>query len=543
MVTINIYKVDSTKHQLFIQKLNASMEYIDTINKEMVQGDTRINYGLSLYLSRPQASRDVGWHWVLAAFSQEDLQREVAPKAVLLIEVNEEQYALTFGYSFFIVDQFCDKDFGFNFARKHKFTEIKTTALVTPSARRNKTVNTYINYNELEFDSGESFAKIKGKAQLEDGFTLFKQTLEIGNSIRITTENESLDTVIEVIQYIEKTIASPIEHYKIPVFSKVSDTDLLATLDAKLRSDVLENPATINIAELDIVGVTEIFNNNDGEFVLKVGSSTKSVSQLSFDTLEEFCNQNSLQMGRVLLDIDVISMKDGTSIRTDPIYKLIDVTDDANRCLLSKGVWYKYNDDYMRYLSDSISEIAVEYHPEFDISSDMLSRYQEQKYTDEKDDPIYAGKTSEQIRTSISKKYYAERSFNNLRHEKDGFENYDRVSYSIDGAKIELMDLYKDGKMFAVKIGKSSSKLCYVVDQSLSSLKMYKHRTLGEMPTIDTVVVWLILEQRNRLNDVEGKPDINELEMMMLKNKLDQWKKEVRLQGLKPLIYINYYID
>ena len=27
---------------------------------------------------------------------------------------------------------------------------------------------------------------------------------------------------------------------------------------------------------------------------------------------------------------------------------------------------------------------------------------------------------------------------------------------------------------------------------------------------------------------------------LMLKNKLDQWKKEVRLQGLKPIIYVNY---
>lgn len=28
--------------------------------------------------------------------------------------------------------------------------------------------------------------------------------------------------------------------------------------------------------------------------------------------------------------------------------------------------------------------------------------------------------------------------------------------------------------------------------------------------------------------------------MIMLKNKLDSWKKEVRLQGLNPIVYINY---
>lgn len=38
----------------------------------------------------------------------------------------------------------------------------------------------------------------------------------------------------------------------------------------------------------------------------------------------------------------------------------------------------------------------------------------------------------------------------------------------------------------------------------------------------------------------DGKPDINRLDMLMLKNRLDQWKKEVRLQGYTPIIYVNY---
>jgi hypothetical protein len=38
------------------------------------------------------------------------------------------------------------------------------------------------------------------------------------------------------------------------------------------------------------------------------------------------------------------------------------------------------------------------------------------------------------------------------------------------------MDLYKDGTIFAVKIGNSSGKLSYVVDQSLQTLKIYRHK-------------------------------------------------------------------
>ena len=110
----------------------------------------------------------------------------------------------------------------------------------------------------------------------------------------------------------------------------------------------------------------------------------------------------------------------------------------------------------------------------------------------------------------------------------------------IGKSKIEAMDLYKENCMYSVKIGNASSKLCYAVDQSLTSLKMYKAGKLPGIPTIKTVAVWIILERKTHIENSEGKPDINKLDMLMLKNRLDQWKKEVRLQGFKPLIFINY---
>ena len=123
-----------------------------------------------------------------------------------------------------------------------------------------------------------------------------------------------------------------------------------------------------------------------------------------------------------------------------------------------------------------------------------------------------------------------------------GFKNYDRKYRWFGGHEIEIMDLYKDNRMFAVKIGNSSAKLCFAIDQSINSMKMYKHKTMSDLPEIDTVGIWLILDRKNHIEDEEGKPDINNLEMLMLKNRLDQWKKEVRLMGYKPIVYVNYFI-
>ena len=60
------------------------------------------------------------------------------------------------------------------------------------------------------------------------------------------------------------------------------------------------------------------------------------------------------------------------------------------------------------------------------------------------------------------------------------------------------------------------------------------------MPVIKSVAIWFVLDRSRHIENEDGKPDINRLDMLMLKNRLDQWKKEVRLQGYTPIIYVNY---
>ena len=131
----------------------------------------------------------------------------------------------------------------------------------------------------------------------------------------------------------------------------------------------------------------------------------------------------------------------------------------------------------------------------------------------------------------------------NVLSEQFNFENHDRDSDETGAGKIELMDLYKDGTMYAVKIGNSSAKLSYVVEQSISSTRMYKHHLLPDMPQVDKVAVWIVLKRRTHLPEINGKPDISSLKMMMLKNRLDGWKKEVRILGYIPVVYLNYWED
>ncbi|MFP3043091.1 TIGR04141 family sporadically distributed protein [Treponema primitia] len=543
MGNINIYKIDVAKQRDFEDEVS---KYQQIGNQGIIRKieNNNVIFNFVCYIENKRQKKDVEWNWLPIVFNYKgDVKSVASPKAVLAIEYSGELYAITFGYSFFTVDKYCDRNFGFNFARKIKYKEIKTTTLTSPNSNRNKTVNTYINYNELEFDSGESYAKLKAKADIPDSFNLFKPSLEIGNSIKFSIEHDSLNSIIDLILYIESAVSMLPDLYKIPVFSKISSKDsvLIESLNNQLRMDIQKNPTKINISELDIIGATEIFNHNDGVFTLRYEMHKKKVSLLTKEELNLFCRDNKLKPKDVLLDISVVSYKEGVSIRTDKIKNIIDYTNDVEKCILSKGVWYKYNNDYLQYLKESIREVQVVYNSTYDFSGADHQAYIQKQCSLENVLPEYKGKTDDEIKVLITRKYYAERCFNLLREENDGFKNFDRIETRYGSADIELMDLYKEKTMFAVKIGNTSAKLCYVVDQSLTSLKMYKHQLLPRMPEINNVALWIVLERKKHLSSLSnGNIDIDELDMLMLKNRIDQWKKEVRISGYVPIIYINY---
>lgn len=539
MAKVNVYKIDAQKHREFLTNMTDKLSLTKEITLTLKDNcDMQSDMVFSLFKSGEADKKNVSWDWILAEFEEEVFQTTSQPKAVVVVEYEDEVYAITFGHSYFLVDKYCDRDFAFSFARRIDFKEIKTTALTSPNSQRNKTINTYIDYSNLEFDSGESFSKLKAKVKLDEGFDIYKDLIEVGNSLKFNLIGNNLQQIKKLILHIVHVLESEVIH-NIPVFSKISDKELLLELDESLESQIQDDLTTINISEIDIIGATEVFNNNDTTFTISYKNLKKNISNLSKEEIEQFANENNLVLGSVILDLKIISYFNGASVRTDKIRNLIDYVDDERRCILSKGEWYHFNDDYQMYLEDSIAEIEVIYNAEYDFSQEIHHGFINEKYQEERSQDKYRDMENEKVWEKIKSKYYAERTFNLLREKNNGYSNYDREEGRLGKAKVELMDLYKEQTMYAVKIGNTSSKLCYAIDQSLSSLKLYKHRKLESMPTVKNVAVWFILE-RSKLPAKNGKPDLNKLEMLMLKNKLDIWKKEVRLLGYKPVVYVNY---
>lgn len=537
MSNVNLYKISNDKQAEFIEKLTLKMGE-PTLKEVVLNG---ITYIVKLYFNNNGERKLVNWSWIVSEFEMEDLFSSSNPTAIVTINIGGMIYVYTFGSSFFLADKFCDNDFAFTFARKIQYQNIKTTTLSSPNSKRNKIVNSYISNEQLEFDSGESFAKIKAKMILEEDFELYKESIEIGNSLKLNLQDNSLNNLILLIIHIEHTIESvEIDLYKIPLFKRVTDDVLLGELERRLNSQINDNVPSIQISEMEIIGVSEIFNNQDLHFELKYGRNNKVISELNMSEVNEFISEYPLNSEDTFLKIKVITHRDGISVSTNTLKNLIDYVDDENRCVLSKGEWYHFNDDYLEYLKDSINEIDCFYNEIYDFSKVLLEEYRQRKFDSDKDEEIYIGLSDQDIKKKIDRKYYTERSYNNWLEELFDFENHDRETQRLENHSIEAMDVYKDETMYAVKIGNSSSKLSYVIDQSIVSLKLYKQNLLS-IPRIKNVGIWIMLERQTKLTCGEnGTPNINELDMLMLKNRIDEWKKIVRLAGMNPVININY---
>lgn len=543
MSHINIYKIEDEKQQAFLQTLATNWDRKATIIKERHVEDEDIDVGLTLYMMTTQEEKPMTWNWILTAFNETEITSIPNPKAIVIVENRENIYAVTFGYSYFIVDKYCDQNFAFDFARRLDYSEIKTTTLTTPSSQRNKTVNTYTQYSNFDFDSGESFAKIKAKARTTEDFTLYNEEIEVGNSIRFSVETNSLDNIVDLILHVEDTIAHQQSRVDFPVFQKITDKDEVCELDVALQTAIDGDEYRISFSEIDIIGSTEVFNHNDATYQIKYKGREKTVAELTQARLQEFADEYGWNLNSIVLELKVVLFRNGEPICTKSIREIIDYTVSERKSILSKGIWYKYNDDYLRYLSLSIKEIDAKYLPDYDFHQAEHDAFIELKYASEKDNEEYLGKSQAEVRKCLKNKYYSERFYNIRMSERHGFQLYDRCNVRIETADVELMDLYKDNCMYAVKIGKSSEKLCYVVDQSIQAIKVYKHNLTNEKPPIDQVAIIIILERATHLPIENGKPDINMLDMLTLKNKFDYWKKEVRILGYKPVIYINYKSD
>lgn len=533
MAKLNLYKIDENKKEGFFENLKGKLNFI---NKKELYNSKGKKCELSLYNFFPDfEDKQLSWNWLLNEFDENTFRYKANPRAIVTIIQGNEVYVITFGSAYFIVDKFCNRKFAFEFAKRSEYSNIKTTALNAPNSQRNKVINSYNKCSSLIYDSGESYSKIKANMKVDEEETRFNGTIEIGTSIRFSMKENTLENIIKIIDYVEETLSKEVIH-NIPLFLEV-EKDRIKELDIRLIENIKNKNVEVKFSEFDIVGVDETFYHNDSGFTIGYGENEEVVDELNCENVNEFIKKNNIN-DECILNIKIEVNSDDCYIPVQELRNLIDFTDDKEKVVISNGIWYEYNDDYLRYLKESINELEIEYETKYDKFDIEYLKYIDNQYEKQKNSSEYSAKSETEVKAELKRKLYKERAFNLLREENDGFENHDRETENVDGNKYELMDLYKDKTIYAVKIGNSSSKLCYALDQSIIGMKMLKNKT--KRLDVEKIGVWLILERKKKLKVNRGTIDLNSLDMLMLKNRIDSWKKEVRLAGYKPVVRINY---
>lgn len=536
MAVINMFKISKNKKDEFVE----SMQAIDSYDQKIILNDNE--YQFTLCADLQSKSTTISWGWVLNEFSAQVSDLFKFPVAILYVEYLENMYAFTFGNAFHKVDKFCDKDFAFNLARKFEYEEIKSTSQTNPNSNRHKVINSYTKSSYLEYDSGEAFLKLKGTIKLEEGFDLFSKSIEVGTSIKFSMDNPCLERIIELIKYVANKYEEN-DVTSIPLFQEIKDLELIEKLDKGLKENFNFENFNISFSDFDIIGTMEVFYAQNTTYKLMCGNKWQCYDTLNEKILKSFCEEKGLIFNDILFDIVVKTYSDSGYGDKWTVKELIDYNDDVEKCVLLKGVWYKYNDDYLDMLEKSLNELLCYHEKNFDWDESAYNDKINAAVDEYKKINDTTGKTDDEIIKEVKKKHYKEKVYNQIISEKYGYECKDRDLLTIDRRqKIELSDLYKDDCIYAVKIGNTSSKLSYAVTQMSLAMKYIKSGKLKyEYKNVKRLAIVMVLEGKKQLNEDEhGVINVNDLELIALKNSLDTWQKEARHLNYNPEVIIAY---
>ena len=529
MSEINLYKINN------IQKLREKL--IDkefkkkngTKKIEIENNEIKEKFHMTFYYHQDSEEKELPWKNFAEKFNFTPPNLHSRPNAIILIENDGNYYGISFGTAYHYIDPFSNKEWAFEFAKRIDYSKVNLIATTIPQSKLNKQISTYINYNNTQINTGEALNKIAAYISTEDEFEDFNNKIQAGTSIKINLKKDNLETIAKTISYVEKIVATEEIHHEFPAMKEIKDEDRINSLNKILLKEfekIIDDPKSNTSIDINqyINFSTDILEIDEfKKFELISKENKKILNELNMNEIVDFIKSNEIDSNNIL-NIVIKLENENQLKRTLQKIIIFDCIDE--NCIYENGKWKEYNEDYINMVEESIKTIPAEYCPEYSFYSEDYENYlSERKNCEPKD----------------YESFFTETTFNEYLGERHGYEYYDKKLKRTNNYPIELMDLYKDKTAYSVKKGNSASKLSYVVDQCISGLEYIRNGKCDFDKEIETVCIWLILERETVIHDENtNKVDLNKLKMMILKNKLIEWKKQMLLWNYKPLIRINY---
>ena len=487
------------------------------------------NYRLNLYCKYEQ-NQKIGWKSVFDAFGESNIPNKSGVAGIVICdEKNDNIFAITYGTSSFMAQKFCDREFGFNFAKRIKLDEIKRKSSMTTSSNKNSSITSYKNTKTILYETGENITSLSF-TPLDD---YYGKRIDIGKSIKFNVDIP-FSKINELLDKIKKDLNNQVIN-KIPLLIEVKNEeeitdyyeimykDFRIKLEEYEKNQYLENYGSINLNEFTIIGC-DFFFENESEKLLKLGHQEYPIELLDLEEVFQICVTKGIDIQQLMEHANIVYKNESNKIVfREPFKKHVNYElKDKNVCFYD-GRWYEYNNDYIKLVQDEIKTIQVEYKKQDNIQKSNLYD-KEGLYREEKINKILAKKYSGLLldRNCLILKYDNEFNHNDY--------------------KIEIADLIMDNTYFSLKIGNSQS-LSYCVDQSLLSANLINSNMVNlekiENDKINKIGLWFYLD-RKRFFD---KLPINLLNLnsIMLISKISIWSKQIKSMGKVPIIYISKY--
>ena len=536
---VNIFSIDKNKEKLLeVALLEKGHKFYGQIVHKVKYENNNFSIQLSLYYKKI-CQDEPRWNWLLMKFpGVQDKTLTISYSIIILVKIENDLFAITYANGFFMMDKFCDRNFGFRVARKFEYTNVKRAAINSPGSKKRKTVSTFSDYKFLDFDPGEAFIKLKVSTKLphflEDKI---RKTMEFGTSVKLQTTEDNLDVICHAIIFIRDKLNED-DITSLPLLLEIKDEELIK----KLNDEVVDSfcnigaSTTVDISELDIIGVAEVFNSYTYELTCKRYSW--KIDSLTRDEVIKFCNDKNIDIRSEFNNIKVKVLRDGTTVDRRSIFEWLEVSNDFEHSVLQKGKWYYFNDDFINAVDEEIDKLTA-----YDMSVYNYRSEWYEKYIEEKANEIIQSNRNKDKNQAIriaKQKNYREYAYNDYLSKELNYKIGDRNLIDAGHYKFEVADLYNDTQYVSVKIGSNSSSLCYVVEQSLIALH-YILANRKDFPNVTELAIWLVFDRKNHLSvNSEGFVNLCELNMILLKRRILEWAREVRIKGLRPVIFVSY---
>lgn len=528
--TYNIYRIKSLQAKALIKKLSGvGLKEQKTI----ISG----NYSMKFFYSDDVLGSEVWWWKTYREFFKRGAKE---PKNVfnfaLLLCTNIKNptiiYAASLGKSHFYLSKFIEPDFGINLAVR--IADENTILLKKSrhfSGSKRQEIASYASFIKDNYEPGESVDHLKLKAT--DKGVWGERNMIFADSIQMDRDIDPRQ-LAEVFEQVDECMGG-VEIINLPKLEP-APTELEDQLDKILFTSLMQDKGNVLIEEFQTQGVCISFNFNDYNFQFssknpKDNNINKENigNSLDIPSIKKFITTHSY-----IKSIDMIRVQfnnEETGKFTKGLKELLDfyASHQDITYFLRNGIWYKFNQPFMKYLKRSLDN----------ISTIQMGSFDEQEYINWKQEKELKIANKEHVENNIT---YREYFFNKQQSEQNGYTLLDRELTPINSLeekgkeyKLEIADLYKDKEIISVKIGDETHQLIYNIEQSKSAMELIIRGVVEFEQPLEYAALWFLFE-----DDTTRITQQNSIQFLLA---IEAWQKRVKHYNLTPRIYISKHIN